>query len=362
MSRHSGRGHHSHHGDQYVQRGTHWESYELPQLIAMVNEKVDIPALIRLADDWRYAGDDLTESAKELGDALDRLMDFWSGDAAEQARTDVALNAQWVGDLGVTANEVGTPVEEAAGALKAAQDHMPQLPAATPPVGSAPEGAANAGDAGGPLGAAIGGVAAGSESAAQASEDEAKLKLQAVETMRRFESAAISIDQSIPMFEGPDTVIHPDPKDPVRPLPQPPPALVIDTNTTVSWQQLTGSGTSAQDFGGRGGGAGGAGHPGFPMGPGGGAGIAAGPAPMPGAGPGAAVTPPVERIGPATLPAAALAMEPEGHAGMGGAPMAGGMGAGMTGGTGNDHRRRFPFDEEDPFSPDQKASPPVIGL
>jgi uncharacterized protein YukE len=373
MGRKSGGGHsnhYGHHGDHYVTGHTNWESYELPQLIAMVNEKVDIPALVRLADDWRYAGDDLMDSAQELGDALDRLMDFWSGDAAEQARNNVALNAQWVSDLGETAREIGDPVEEAAGALKAAQDQMPDLPPVTPPMGSAPAGATNGDAAGGPLGAAIGGVAAGSESAAEASEQEAKLKLQAVETMRRFETAAMSIDESIPEFAGPSTTLHPDPRDNVpgpRPIQGPPSTVIVDSNTTMTWQHLTGSGTSAADFGGRGGGAA---HGGGFAGVGGGGGSVTPGAPTPGHLPapsgavsGATPPPPIERVG-GTLPAAAaLPAEMEGHAGgMGGAPMGGGMGMGAGAGTGNDHRRRFPFEEEDPFSPNQKASPPVIGL
>ncbi len=377
MGRKSGGGRHSqhhgqdgHHGDHYVTGHTNWESYELPQLIAMVNEKVDIPALVRLADDWRYAGEDLMDSAKELGDALDRLMDFWSGDAAEQARTDVALNAEWVSDLGETAKAVGDPVEEAAGALKAAQDQMPDLPAIQPVSGSAPVGATNGEVAGGPLGAAIGGVAAGSESAAQASEQQAKLKLQAVETMQRFETAAMSIDESIPEFVGPGAMAHPDPHDKnpvVRPVQPPTTTIVVDTNATVSWQQLTGAGTSASDFTGHGGSVP---HGGLPAGgAAAGGGVAPGPMPVraPGAGGVSGATPaPVERVGPGpgTLPAAAaLPAEMEGHAGMAGAPMgAGGMGMGAGAGTGNDHRRRFPFEEEDPFSPSQKASPPVIGL
>jgi hypothetical protein len=55
---------------------------------------------------------------------------------------------------------------------------------------------------------------------------------------------------------------------------------------------------------------------------------------------------------------------PEGHSGMtgGGAPMGGGMGAGAGGNSASDHRRRFPFEADDPFVLDQKASPPVIGL
>jgi hypothetical protein len=42
------------------------------------------------------------------------------------------------------------------------------------------------------------------------------------------------------------------------------------------------------------------------------------------------------------------------------APMAG-MGAGAQG-AGQAHRRRVPFDADDPFDTGEKASPPVIGL
>lgn len=390
MGRKSGGGHSSHHGghgghgghhgqqhsnDQYVTGDTHWESYELPQLIAMVNDKVDIPALIRLADDWRYAGEDMTTSARELARALDTLMDFWSGDAAEEARTNVALNAQWVSDLGMTAHQIGDPVEEAAGALKAAQDQMPQLLAYPQVAGSAPLGARTGAEAGGPLGAAIGGVNSATESAAEQQAAEARLKQQAVETMRRFETAAMSIDQSIPQFEGPDTVIHPEPgKRPghLGPPVPPPVTVVVGSETTVSWQQLTGAhnaNTAAANAGGGhagGGGFGGVGVPqhGLPVGAGAGGGAGVGRLPAPATGSVSGVTPPpLERVGFGTLPAGAMP-EVEGHPGMAGAgaPMGAGMGAGAGAGTGNDHRRRFPFEEDDPFSPDQKASPPVIGL
>ncbi|MFC7613087.1 hypothetical protein ACFQV2_05070 [Actinokineospora soli] len=45
-------------------------------------------------------------------------------------------------------------------------------------------------------------------------------------------------------------------------------------------------------------------------------------------------------------------------------PMGGaGMGAGAgSAGEGAEHRRRYPYDAENPFANDQKASPPVIGL
>ncbi|HEV2781883.1 MAG TPA: hypothetical protein VGX25_21050 [Actinophytocola sp.] len=361
--------------DRYVTGDTNWESYELPQLIAMVTEKVDIPALVRLADDWRAAGDETAESADELAAALDELMNFWSGKAAEQARMDVALNAQWLLDLGNKAYTMGTPVEEAAGALKAAQDQMPQLPAVNPAVapGSAPDAAMFGEAAGGPLAAAIAAAAAGSESAAQAAEDEAQLKRQAVETMRRFETAAMGIDQSIPQFEGPSPILRPR-TDPVRTQPPvvPPPAGSTDP-PPATWEDLTGqrgSGTSAQQHAGAGGGGAGVG---WPTGVGGGAGggsFAGGPALVPGgsggrsSGPGAStgVAPHGERV-PGMLPAASAGMlDADGHAGVGGAPMAGGMGAGAGGNKDDDHRRRFPFEADGPFAPDSKASPPVIGL
>jgi hypothetical protein len=38
-----------------------------------------------------------------------------------------------------------------------------------------------------------------------------------------------------------------------------------------------------------------------------------------------------------------------------------GAGAGMVGST-QPHRRRVPYDADDPFDTGQKASPPVIGL
>jgi hypothetical protein len=354
-----------HDDDKYVKGDTNWESYDLATLISMVTDQVNIPKLIELADDWRTAGEDVQHAARELGVALDRMMDFWSGQAAEQARTDVALNAEWVSELGDTAYKIGRPVEDAAGALQAAQAQMPELPTVTPAVGSAPRGALQGRDAAGPLGEAIGGVTEGTQSAAQAAEEEARLKRQAVETMRRFETAAMGIDESIPQFAGPGSGQEP------KPAPQPPKSpgseLKVVTDISMSWQQLTGgqgAGTSAQNTAERGGGGGG----GFGVPAAGGGGLAgtgfAAPATgtVRGTGSGTAAGP-MER-GP-VMPAAASAMpiDPDGHHGpMGGAPMAAGMGAGAGGGTGNDHRRRFPFEADDPFALDEKASPPVIGL
>jgi hypothetical protein len=366
--------------DRYVTGGTNWDSYNLPQLIAMVSEKVDLPALVELADDWRTSGNGVVEAAHELGDALDELMDFWSGPAAGQARTDVTLNAQWLGDLGATAYQIGTPIEEAAGALQAAREHMPQLPQTDPAIapGSAPDGAEVGGMAGGPLGAAIGATAAGAESAAQAQQAEVELKRQAVETMRRFETAAIGIDQDIPSFDGPSDVLRPrpEPKPAVPPAPNPVPTPIT---TPVSWQDLTGlsgPGTTRQDFQGQsrtgaghalpvGGGSGGmfGGGPTFTGMGGGRSGAGGGRATSGGPGSGVSIPPQGEGVLRPAAAAGAGMLESEGHGtGMGGGAPMGGMGAGAGAGTAGDHRRRVPVDGEEPFGLDKKASPPVIGL
>src|SRR2546428_763988 len=104
----------------------------------MVTDDVDLRGRWGLAEDWRGAGQSVAESSRELADALAGLMNFWSGTAAEQARNDVALNAQWLGDLGATAAEIGTPVEEAAGALRAAQQPMPAQPETDPAIAPGP--------------------------------------------------------------------------------------------------------------------------------------------------------------------------------------------------------------------------------
>ncbi|MFC7613086.1 WXG100 family type VII secretion target [Actinokineospora soli] len=119
--------------DRYVVGGVNWESYTLEALIAMVADNASPAQLVQLADDWRQAGSEVSDSAAVLETALAQLMEFWSGTAAEQAREDVAANAQWLADLGDTAHQIGDPIQEAAGALKAAQDAMPALP---PPLRS----------------------------------------------------------------------------------------------------------------------------------------------------------------------------------------------------------------------------------
>ncbi|SDC99515.1 WXG100 family type VII secretion target [Actinokineospora iranica] len=369
--------------DRYVTGGVNWESYSLEDLVKMVAEQASAPQLERLADDWRAAGAEVVDAADVLSAALEELMTFWSGAAAEQARTDVALNAQWVADLGETARQIGDPIQEAAGALKAAQDAMPEIPPkpAVPPALAADSAAAGL-DSGGPLASAIAGTAAGSESAFTAQQEEARLKAMAVEAMKRFEGAAIGIDQATPQFEDRGTALRPRPVEPS------PPRLPHDwLDTTVSyttdvemrWSALTAGepGTSVQGFedagsrytGGAVSGSGGFGGGGF-------SGGGLGSAPGAGEGSGGATTrpplPPGVAVGvteavPGGLrpgaggAVAASAGTHGGGMGMGGMPMAGGLGMGQ-GGAGNEHRRRYPYDADDPFALDQKASPPVIGL
>ncbi|WP_156753822.1 hypothetical protein [Actinokineospora pegani] len=375
--------------DLYVEGGTKWESFELADLIAMVSDKASVPQLERLADDWRAAGNEVVDSSITLSSALDALMGYWSGMAAEQARRDVALNAQWVADLGETAYRIGDPVQEAAGALKAAQDAMPQLPVtpATPPAQAA-DSAALAEQTGGPLAAAISGAASGSESAFAAEQDQAKLKAVAVEAMRRFEGAAMGIDQATPQFEERATELRPRVSDTGPSTPVDTTAPTGPTDPEQRWDHLTGGTTTsgyeetaaaalpgAAERVPTGGAATGGGYGGGYGGGGGGGGIAVADtvgtpsprptplAPAPGIGatealPGGALR---GGTGGVITPAAA------GGAHAGGAPV-GGMpmgGAGMAGGQNGDsgeHRRRYPFGDEDSFLLTDKSSPPVIGL
>ncbi|HET9140677.1 PPE domain-containing protein [Actinophytocola sp.] len=368
--------------DRYVTGDTNWDSFELLQLIGMVTDRVDLKTLNSLAEEWRSTGGALSGAASELGTALDRLMNYWRGEAAEQARADVARNAEWMAALGATAYEVGSPIEDSAYALRAAQDQMPDMGLAVQAVagrGSAPDGAEIGELAGGPLGASIGATAAGTESAAAAQQAQNELKRQAVDVMRRFETAAVGIDAAIPAFEGPDAVgrapVAPSPR---RPQPVTPPGQPPAPNPP-GWQELTGgqgTGASQHRFDGSGGGAdrglrvGGGGGGGVSGGgamptvlPGPGAGSGFGGGRVPGGGPGTGAVPTPERVA-GTLPMSAALADPDGpHGATGaGAPMGAGMAGAGAGGAAGDHRRRFPVDADDPFALEKKASPPVIGL
>jgi hypothetical protein len=353
-------------GDRYVSGGVNWAAFTLEELVGMVADKASVPQLERLADDWRQTGEGVIAAADYLADALDDLMDFWSGESADQARRTVALNAQWVGDLGVTAKDMADPIEETAGALKSAQEAMPKLPAVPPqPVpGSAPRGAEEASLAtgGSPLGAAVGATAAGSDSAFQAQSQQEELKQVAVETMQRFEAAALGIDQATPLFGEQGTELRPRVDD-VRPAPggdQWVSQVNAAAGVDARWPLLTGM-TDASAAGRRGGSfESGGGFSGGAAAIGGGVGVV--PGPVAGRGTVGDIS---ERAGGRVgLPAAASGVVPPspstpGMTGpIGASPMAG-MGA-QTGE--QSHRRRVPFDADDPFDTGEKASKPVIGL
>jgi len=360
-------------GDRYVSGGVNWAAFTLEELVGMVADKASVPQLERLADDWRQTGEGVTAAADYLADALDDLMDFWSGETADQARHTVALNAQWVGDLGATAKDMADPIEETAGALKSAQEAMPKLPAVPPQAvpGSAPRGAEEASlvTEGSPLGAAVGATAAGSESAFQAQAEQEELKQVAVETMQRFEAAALGIDQATPLFQGQDTQLRPRADD-VEPVPggdQWAGQVNAATGVDARWPLLTGmtdassAGRSFESGGGGGGGFGGFSGGGAAIG--GGVGIV--PGPVAGRGTLGEIS---ERAGGRVgMPAAASGVMPStnastpGMTGAIGAPPMGGMGMGAQAGE-QSHRRRVPYDADDPFDTGEKASKPVIGL
>jgi hypothetical protein len=354
-------------GDQYVSGGVNWAAFSLEELVAMVSDQASVPQLQRLADDWREAGEGMAAAADYLASALDDLMNFWSGASADQARNAVALNAQWVGDLGTTAKNMGDPIDEAAGALKSAQDAMPQLPPATSLPGSAPQGAADAAAAteGSQLGAAVGATAAGSESAFGAHAEQEELRQVAIETMQRFEAAALGIDQATPRFEGQSDVLRP--RIDVDELPQPVENGEwndkVDSTTGVDarWQALTGlSDTSAAASRGGTFGDTGDGFGGVSTGSGGGGGVLSGPGTIGGvpdrSGGVAGARPGM----PAVASGAGSPGSSPGMMGpMGGAPMGG---AGMGGESGGQHRRRVPYEGDDPFDTGEQVSKPVIGL
>lgn len=371
--------------DHYVSPGVNWSAFTLEQLVSMVAEQASVPQLERLAEDWRLTGDGVTDAADYLADALDDLMDFWSGETADKARTAVALNAQWVGDLGLTAKDMGDPIEEAAGALKSAQEAMPKLPQTLPAQvpGSAPEGADRAAlvTEGSPLGGALGAAAAASESAFQAQAEQEQLKRVAIETMQRFEQAAVGIDRATPQFQERSDELRPRVED-VEVTPGGD-VWISTVNVTAGvdmrWQLLTGMtetssssvlGPGGFDGGGGGGGVGGVGGltGGYGAGGTGGGGYGVRPGPVsgratlgdtmghvnggvrPGLPTGAAGALPSSGIGGTTGGGMMGPMAPMGGMGMGG------QGAGQA------HRRRVPFDADDPFETGEKASPPVIGL
>jgi hypothetical protein len=369
--------------DYYVSGGVNWPGFTLEELVAMVAEKASVPQLERLALDWRTAGDGIVDTADYLANALDDLMNYWSGPSADKARSTVALNAQWVSDLGTTARDMGAPIDEAAGALKAAQETMPNMPAIAPAAqpGSAPINSEQAAAlTGSPLGGAVGAAAAGSRSAFAAQAEQGDTKRVAVETMQRFENAAVGIDRATPRFLGQNDKLVPRDEGLVF---DPATGEWVKKVTTVTgidmrWDLLTNlpiDATTAQRAlglaDGNGnfglingnitgvGGIGGGGSGGMSLSPISGGNSAVGAI---GGGTPEGVGGGVPARGGALPTSAAGVIGGSNAHGVGGpmgaAPMAGG---GLMGGT-QPHRRRVPYDADDPFDTGQKASPPVIGL
>ncbi|CAM4135459.1 WXG100 family type VII secretion target [Kibdelosporangium persicum] len=198
--------------DIYVTGGTHWNGYSLESLIKMVSREANPAQLQFLADTWRRQGEKLSASAADLQRSLGTLMQFWSGAGADEARGKVAHNARWIAGLGQTATQIAEPVDDSGGALSSAQSTMPGAPKGGLWSGLATAGgAAAAGFAiGGPFGAAAGAVIGGIASAFGFGSDKKKLKRKAVQTMTRYETAILGIDRATPRFGPPsDGIVDP---------------------------------------------------------------------------------------------------------------------------------------------------------
>src|SRR4051812_44129713 len=146
--------------DRYVVGGTHWDGFSHKSLFKMVWENADPVNVERLADTWTRQGQSIANRSDDLQRSLDKLMQFWSGSAADEAATTVKRNVGWLSALGETAAKMSGPIDHAAGALRSAQQQMP-----APPEGfswSSLGGGAAAGFAvGGPVGAGIGAMIGG---------------------------------------------------------------------------------------------------------------------------------------------------------------------------------------------------------
>lgn len=417
--------------DLWVNGGVNWNGFGLESLIKMVADRSSPAQLNALAGEWSRHGSAVSKASEDLQRSLDKLMNFWTGAAADDAVRKVTTNARWIGELGETAQQMSGPIMDASGALRSAQDTMPGMPKnnwLATAGGGAAAGFAVAGPIGAAFGAAIGGIA----SAFGFGSSKKKMKRKAVQTMQRYEGALLGIDQTTPQFGLPSDGANPgggpiqNPDDgigrpgvpapppgvggPWRPTPAPPIDNVSVTAPSFAggpdgrWQSLTGinpgGGNSLPGLGtgGGGGGPGGGlggplgGMPGIPGGRGAGVGGGRGLGGVGGAaGRGAGAGGRGAGVGGRGVGGAGGRGGGRGGAGRGGAGFPGGAGAGgrgdreyrgrgrfsKTGGLGmggggaggrrgegeedGEHRRRVPI-EEDPFSSDLKAAPPVIGL
>lgn len=396
--------------DRWVEGNVNWDTFELPGLTGMVAMPEANPSQVdTVAGLWRSNGAAITQGAEDLSQSLTSLMNYWQGAAAQQAADSVTASASWISAVGDTAAKVADQIENAGGALRAAQAAMPGQP--TNPFwnsyNSAADGSA-AGAAGGPVGAAAGAMSGGLTSMYGASANQNADKQQAVQTMQRFEQAAMSIDTSTPQFQPPPSWGPANGTSGGRRMSPinvsgPGSGTVVTSNSgpgnggsTVPsfadspvgrWNALTGGGAGGpgslgglgDGTGSAGAGAGGGGALGLFGGFGGGLGsetdaerrAAAGTS---GSGVGSGVSGGAVASASPDDPAMAgrIAGGAPGSGGlmeevdgpmMGGGMMGGGMlgGQGARGGAEGEHKRRIPY-EEDPFLTGLKAAPRVIGL
>lgn len=203
--------------DHYVTGGVNWDGFSLEHLIKMVAERASPEQLVALADEWRSQGSAINEASSDLQRSLDKLMQYWTGAAADQSTQTVTNNAAWIAELGNTAQEIANPIEHAGGALKSAQNTMPGKPHSSW-WATAGGGAAAGFAVGGPIGAAFGAAFGGIASAFGFGTNKKKLKRKAVQTMQRYETALLGIDGTTPQFGAPGNGSNPG-IDPIRRTP-----------------------------------------------------------------------------------------------------------------------------------------------
>jgi hypothetical protein len=408
--------------DLWVNGGVNWNGYGLESLIKMVAEKSSVGQLDALAGEWSRHGSAVSKASDDLERSLGKLLQFWSGSASDEAARTVMSNARWIGELGDTAQQMSGPIRDASGALRSAQDTMPGMPKNSW-LATAGGGAAAGFAVGGPVGAAFGAAIGGIASAFGFGNKKKKMKRKAVQTMQRYEGALLGVDQTTPQFGGPSDGANPggpngpNPGNPItRPgnPPLPPGGGVVNpfpgggngnhvTDPSFAsgpegrWQSITNPGPGVSGVPGAGGGGGGGG---FGLGPGGLGGF------PPGMGRGAGQGGTGGRGGRGAGMGGVPGRSGAGGRGGTGGRGAGGRGAGGRGGAGypgsgggaggrgdkeyrgrgrfskagalgqggggaggrrgededdGEHRRTVPI-EEDLFSSDLKAAPPVIGI
>lgn len=390
--------HRPRHGDRYVNGDTNWDGYDLPSLVSMVASPASPSQVDTVAGLWRSNGAAISQSADNLSNSLATLMNYWSGSAADSASSSVSGSSGWITAVGDTASKMAEEIENASGALQSAQNNMPGQPTNSfwTAYNTAADGS-TAGAAGGPFGAAAGTMVGGLASVFTAGSSQTAMKQQAVQTMQRFEQAAVSIDTGTPLFQTPPSWGTASASTAGGVIPN---FNIADTGPTLPggasglstlpsfadspigrWNALTGG------IGGAGGGGFGTGGVGSVGGSGGDVGLfgggmfgvgglgkdeeRSGSAPMSGGAISAAAREEATAAGMVGrtgmnaegLGAAGIMEEVDGAGAGGMMPMGGGMmgGMGARGGSDGEHRRRIPI-EEDPFLTGLKAAPRVIGL